>query len=123
MSVNGLARALAVHAGGEPADRDGAGLPPVDRAVRAFLTVVYGCASALGPLLSEAADPHVFAAAVAAAELPWRHATSASEHRFSWERTINPVPVPEGGYTSPGSTWRRSSTSSTGTSAGRPRAI
>ncbi len=92
--------ALAVHAGGEPADPESAGLPPVDRAVRAFLTVVYG-AERTEALLSEAADPRVFAAAVAAAESPWRHATSASEHRFSWERTINPVPVPEGGYTSP----------------------
>ncbi|MFF3085735.1 FAD/NAD(P)-binding protein [Streptomyces nojiriensis] len=87
--------ALAVYAGGEAAD----GLPPVDRAVRAFLTVVYGAERAEA-LLREP-DPRAFAAAVAAAESPWRHAPSAAEHRFSWERTISPVPVPQTGYASP----------------------
>ncbi|PLW73111.1 hypothetical protein GQS52_16845 [Streptomyces sp. SCUT-3] len=86
----------AAHLDGESAD----GLPPVDRAVRSFLTVVYGAEQAEA-LLSEAGDPQAFAAAVAAAESPWRHATRAAEHRFSWERTINPVPVPEAGYASP----------------------
>ncbi|MFE7131537.1 FAD/NAD(P)-binding protein [Streptomyces sp. NPDC057638] len=88
--------ALSVHAGG---GSQGV-LPPVDRAVRSFLTVVYGAEPA-GALLAQAGDPRAFAAAVAAAESPWRHATRAADHRFSWERTINPVPVPEGGYTGP----------------------
>lgn len=86
--------ALAVHTAGEFPD----GVPPVEPAVRSFLTVVYGEDEAQA-LLAGAGDPRGFAAAVAAAESPWRHAKWAAEHRFSWEETISPVP--RTGYASP----------------------
>ncbi|MGQ4516193.1 FAD/NAD(P)-binding protein [Streptomyces sp. DW26H14] len=70
----------------------------LDGALRTFLTVVYGAGQA-AQLLTHAARPEDFAAAVAAAQSPWRHAEHASEHRFSWEKTISPVP--RTGYASP----------------------
>ncbi|MFJ6213759.1 FAD/NAD(P)-binding protein [Streptomyces sp. NPDC092296] len=94
--VEGLAQRVAaevdrVLAGGGAQGPGGSGEPPVDSAVRSFLTVVYG-ADRAGELLATAGDPARFAAAVAAATSPWRHARRAAEHRFSWERTINPLP-------------------------------
>ncbi|OEJ97195.1 hypothetical protein J116_024820 [Streptomyces thermolilacinus SPC6] len=101
--VEDLARSTAdrvdsVLAGRGALGAPGDALPPLDGAVRAFLTVVYGAERA-GALLAEAGDPVAFAAAVAASESPWRHDTRAADHRFSWERTINPVP--RSGYASP----------------------
>ncbi|MFX4290860.1 FAD/NAD(P)-binding protein [Streptomyces bohaiensis] len=87
---------LTQRPGAGPADA----APPLDRAVRAFLTVVHGAEQAEA-LLARADDPRAFAAAVASTESPWRHSTAPADHRFSWERTVDPVPVPEGGYADP----------------------
>ncbi|BAJ28091.1 MULTISPECIES: FAD/NAD(P)-binding protein [Kitasatospora] len=73
--------------GGRPAPA-GLELAPL---VRSFLTVVHGAETA-DRLLERAGDPTAFAAAVAAAVSPYRHAARAAGHAFSWERTIDPVP-------------------------------
>lgn len=64
-----------------------------------YLRVVFGQerGAALAELLD--GDPARFAAAVAAAESPYRHGRTAAENRFSWERTIEPLP--RGAYTTP----------------------
>ncbi len=64
---------------------------PLAPAVRRFLSVVYGAQNA-ERLLELAGEPADFAAAVAAERSPYRHATRAAEHAFSWEATIDPVP-------------------------------
>ncbi|WP_031089073.1 FAD/NAD(P)-binding protein [Streptomyces sp. NRRL WC-3549] len=75
-----------------------AGQPVLEGALRTFLTVVYG-AEQTARLLTHAGRPREFAAAVAAARSPWRHAERAAENVFSWERTISPVP--RTGYAGP----------------------
>lgn len=65
--------------------------PDVHRTLRSFLTVVYG-EEQTAALLEHTDRPERFAAAVADSVSPWRHATRAAEHHFSWDRTINPVP-------------------------------
>ncbi|WP_075737112.1 FAD/NAD(P)-binding protein [Streptomyces acidiscabies] len=65
--------------------------PWADEAVRRYLTVVFGAESAkpLADLLD--APPVALADAVAAARSPYRHPTSAEEHRFSWTGTVHPL--------------------------------
>ncbi|MFI5764151.1 FAD/NAD(P)-binding protein [Streptomyces sp. NPDC051563] len=65
--------------------------PPVDTALRRFLTTVHGAGPA-EHLLGLVADPEAFAAAVAATPSPWQHHRRAAEHGFSWEATVEPVP-------------------------------
>jgi hypothetical protein len=73
------------------------GQPSLTGVLGSFLTVVHGADQA-AKLLELADSPAQFAAAVAAAESPWRHARRAADHRFSWDRTI--APVPRSGYAS-----------------------
>jgi len=63
---------------------------PLDSALAAFLTVVHGAEQA-EKLLTERGEPEQFAAAVARAVSPWSHRMRATEHGFSWERTIDPL--------------------------------
>ncbi|MEU6601412.1 FAD/NAD(P)-binding protein [Streptomyces flaveolus] len=79
----------------DPAGAPRDGQPALAGLLGSFLTVVHGADQA-AKLLELADAPEQFAAAVAAAESPWRHPRRAAEHRFSWERTISPVP--RGGY-------------------------
>nr|WP_206326777.1 FAD/NAD(P)-binding protein [Streptomyces sp. S3(2020)] len=78
-----------------PAGAQPQGQPPLAGLLGSFLTVVHG-ADRAAELLELADAPERFAAAAAAADSPWRHALRAAEHRFSWERTI--APVPRSGY-------------------------
>ncbi|MFD3515423.1 FAD/NAD(P)-binding protein [Streptomyces sp. NPDC058657] len=80
-----------VLAGRAAADAPTAGLPALAGVLRTFLTVVYGAEQA-AVLAARTDSPEDFAAAVAAAKSPWRHAERAADHRFSWDRTISPIP-------------------------------
>jgi FAD-NAD(P)-binding len=70
---------------------DGGAELPTRAAAQRFLSVVYGPDRAAA-LLALGGEPAEFAAAVAAAESPWRHPKSAAEHVFSWATTISPIP-------------------------------
>ncbi|MFE5888955.1 FAD/NAD(P)-binding protein [Streptomyces sp. NPDC056462] len=59
-------------------------------ALRRVLLVVFGPERA-ADLAARLDDPAEFAAAVAAAESPWRHPKSVAAQRFSWERSIRPI--------------------------------
>ncbi|MEH0424418.1 FAD/NAD(P)-binding protein [Streptomyces sp. B21-083] len=75
----------------------GAGLGPAnvpdwaESALERFLAVVFGPerAAEMGALRG---DGDAFAAAVDAADSPFRHRKSAAASRFSWERMIEPLP-------------------------------
>ncbi|MFD7164766.1 FAD/NAD(P)-binding protein [Streptomyces violascens] len=62
----------------------------VEPALLRYLDVVFGPEQAAG-LASHLDAPAGLAAAVAAADSPWRHAKSADGNRFSWERSIRPI--------------------------------
>ncbi|MFD1080517.1 FAD/NAD(P)-binding protein [Micromonospora andamanensis] len=63
---------------------------PVRPVIERFLAVVYRPDRA-AELLALAHRPAEFAAAVAREESPWRHPTSAADHVFTWDTTINPI--------------------------------
>ncbi|MDR7301227.1 FAD/NAD(P)-binding protein [Haloactinomyces albus] len=63
----------------------------VEAALRRFLNVVFGTEKADG-IVGSLEDPAGLAAAVAGAESPWRHPKKAADNRFSWERSIWPIP-------------------------------
>ncbi|MFJ8859852.1 FAD/NAD(P)-binding protein [Streptomyces sp. NPDC102451] len=79
----------------------GGGAPgrPVPAVLPRYLRVVFG--EERGAVLAEllAGDRAGFAAAVAGSESPYRHGRTAAENRFSWERTIEPLP--RGAHTTP----------------------
>lgn len=74
------------------AGRDPAGAPDwADDALERFLAVVFDPERA-GEMLALRGDSGAFAAAVGAADSPFRHQKSAAASRFSWERMIEPLP-------------------------------
>ncbi|MFC4035370.1 FAD/NAD(P)-binding protein [Streptomyces polygonati] len=62
-----------------------------ERLLRRYLAVVFGRArgAELAGLLD---DPLALASALASEVSPWRHPTRAADNRFSWQRTLEPVP-------------------------------
>ncbi|MFD5141923.1 FAD/NAD(P)-binding protein [Streptomyces sp. NPDC058401] len=67
-------------------------------AVHRFLNVVFGPALA-ADLTAVLDDGPALAAAVAAAESPYRHPVAAADNRFDWARTI--APLPRDSYSTP----------------------
>ncbi|MFF9760626.1 MULTISPECIES: FAD/NAD(P)-binding protein [Streptomyces] len=72
--------------------------PWAEDALTRFLTVVFGPEQA-DKLLALRDDAGEFAAAVAAADSPFRHHRTAEANRFSWDRMVEPVPRDR--YTNP----------------------
>ncbi|MYR85335.1 hypothetical protein GTY41_10360, partial [Streptomyces sp. SID685] len=62
----------------------------VESALHRLLEVVFGAEQAVG-IAVHLQEPLAFAAAVAAAESPWRHPKSLAGQRFSWPRLIRPI--------------------------------
>ncbi|MFD5567582.1 FAD/NAD(P)-binding protein [Streptomyces cadmiisoli] len=61
-----------------------------EAALRRVLEVTFGPEQA-GALAARLDDPARLAAAVAAADSPWRHPKSVADRRFSWDRLIRPI--------------------------------